>query len=227
MNNLITIDDEAISDYIGFKIGKDDNNFTKEELLEVDELVINLDESNLKHLKLLTNISDLTIRNGYISNDDFKYILNLNNLKNLCFDYCELENADLIAALDVSSLEIFNCNFGNYNFINVMDKLSELTITNGNVYMERINKIKNLKYLQLSNSYINDDVIFNNRNIIELYVDNTNISDLSFVKNLNQLKVLSIDEKQYNANKDLINSLNIDVYLESIVLINGDNNEKI
>ena len=176
-------------------------------------------------IKLLTNISDLTIRNGFISNNDFKYILNLRNLSSICFENCEIENADLIAALDISLLELINCNLNNYNFINIMDKLCELTIINGNVSMERINKIKNLKYLQLSYSYINDNIILNNRNIEKLYIDNTNISDLSFIKNLNKLKRLSIDNKQYLNNKDLIESLKIDVYEENMILVSGDNNE--
>ena len=225
MNEYINIEDKAISNYLEFKLDKDNNNFTKEELDKITELVIDLEESNINNIKLLTNISDLTIRNGFISNNDFKYILNLRNLSSICFENCEIENADLIAALDISLLELINCNLNNYNFINIMDKLCELTIINGNVSMERINKIKNLKYLQLSYSYINDNIILNNRNIEELYIDNTNISDLSFIKNLNKLKRLSIDNKQYLNNKDLIDSLKIDVYEENMILVSGDNNE--
>ena len=225
MNEYINIEDKAISNYLEFKLDKDNNNFTKEELDKITELVIDLEESCINNIKLLTNISDLTIRNGFISNNDFKYILNLRNLSSICFENCEIENADLIAALDISLLELINCNLNNYNFINIMDKLCELTIINGNVSMERINKIKNLKYLQLSYSYINDNIILNNRNIEELYIDNTNISDLSFIKNLNKLKRLSIDNKQYLNNKDLIDSLKIDVYEENMILVSGDNNE--
>ena len=225
MNEYINIEDKAISNYLEFKLDKDNNNFTKEELDKITELVIDLEESNINNIKLLTNISDLTIRNGFISNNDFKYILNLRNLSSICFENCEIENADLIAALDISLLELINCNLNNYNFINIMDKLCELTIINGNVSMERINKIKNLKYLQLSYSYINDNIILNNKNIEELYIDNTNISDLSFIKNLNKLKRLSIDNKQYLNNKDLIDSLKIDVYEENMILVSGDNNE--
>ena len=197
MDNYIKIDDENISNYVAFKLDKNDDLFTNEELLKIDELVINLEESSISTIKLLPNISDLTIRNGNISNNDFKYILNLDKLKSICFDNCEIENADLIAALDVSLLEIVGCRISNYNFINIMDNLNELTITNGNISMEKINKIKNLKYLQISYSFINDEVIFNNRNVLELYIDNTNISDLSFIKNLSKLNRLSIDEKQY------------------------------
>lgn len=225
MNEYINIEDKAISNYLEFKLDKDNNNFTKEELDKITELVIDLEESNINNIKLLTNISDLTIRNGFISNNDFKYILNLRNLSSICFENCEIENADLIAALDISLLELINCNLNNYNFINIMDKLCELTIINGNVSMERINKIKNLKYLQLSYSYINDNIILNNRNIEELYIDNTNISDLSFIKNLNKLKRLSIDNKRYLNNKDLIDSLKINVYEENMILVSGDNNE--
>lgn len=225
MNEYINIEDKVISNYLEFKLDKDNNNFTKEELDKITELVIDLEESNINNIKLLTNISDLTIRNGFISNNDFKYILNLRNLSRICFENCEIENADLIAALDISLLELINCNLNNYNFINIMDKLCELTIINGNVSMERINKIKNLKYLQLSYSYINDNIILNNRNIEELYIDNTNISDLSFIKKLNKLKRLSIDNKQYLNNKDLIDSLKIDVYEENMILVSGDNNE--
>ena len=217
--------DNSILRYVQFILDKDDDNFTKEELSKISELVIDLEESNISVLKLLNNVSNLTIRNGYISNDDFKYILNLYKLNNICFDNCEIENADLIAVLDVSVLEIINCNINNYNFINIMNELEELTITNGDVSIERINKIKNLHYLQLSYSYINDDFIINNRNIEKLYIDNTKIKDLSFIKNLNKLKILSIDNDQYKNNKDLIDSLDIDVYIENMILISGDNND--
>jgi len=224
MEDIIIIDDENISRFVQYKLDRDNNEFKKEDLDKIIELVIDLEESDINILKLFNNINNLTIRNGYISNNDFKNIISLNNLVNISFENCELENADLIVALDISSLELINCRIKSYNFISIIDNLEELTIINGNVSIERINRIKKLTYLQLSYSYINDDVEFNNKNISELYIDNTKIIDLSFIKNLNKLKRLSIDNKQYEANKELIDSLDIDVYEENMILISGDNN---
>ena len=224
MEDIIIIDDENISRFVQYKLDRDNNEFKKEDLDKIIELVIDLEESDINILKLFNNINNLTIRNGYISNNDFKNIISLNNLVNISFENCELENAGLIVALDISSLELINCRIKSYNFISIIDNLEELTIINGNVSIERINRIKKLTYLQLSYSYINDDVEFNNKNISELYIDNTKIIDLSFIKNLNKLKRLSIDNKQYEANKELIDSLDIDVYEENMILISGDNN---
>ena len=227
MDNKIEINDKEISDYLMFKLDKIDNSFTIDELKQIKELVIDLYNSDIAVLVKLNNIHDLTIRNGSLSNDDFKFILNLENLNSICFENCEIENADLIASLNINSLEIINCNLNNFKFINLIINLSELTIINENIDIEIINKIENLKYLQISHSNIIGDNIINNKNIESLYIDHTNIRNLDFIKDLNSLKLLSIDYKQYQENKELIDKLpnDIKVYEERINLISGDQNE--
>lgn len=49
--------------------------------------------------------------------------------------------------------------------------------------------------LSYSNLLDTDDIVLNN--IEEVYLDNTNITDLNFLKNMPKLKRVSIDERQH------------------------------
>nr|MCR4581309.1 hypothetical protein [Bacilli bacterium] len=63
--------------------------------------------------------------------------------------------------------------------------------------------------------------------IEELYIDNTNITNFDFINNLTSLKRLSIDENQYNNNKELFNKLmnnNILILNENFGGFGGDSN---
>ena len=89
----------------------------------------------------------------------------------------------------------------------VFKNLEELTLISEIVSITLINKLVNLKYLQLSYSNLldTDDIVLNN--IEEIYLDNTNLTNLDFLKNMPKLKRVSIDERQHEKNLELIKNL--------------------
>ena len=234
MESYITIKNENIANYVMFILDKLDNKFTEEELNTITEITIDYEEilennSILKELLLFRNLNTLNLRNAFIYNDDYNYLLNLEKLNNLYLDRCKFENADLIASLKLKSLSLINCEINNYLFVNLLTELEELTIINGEVNIDNINKLTKLNYLQLSYSNIlGNELVIKLDNLKELYVDNTNIRNLTFTNNLLNLNRLSIDEFQYKYNNEFIKQLrnrNISIYNENMVEFLGDNYE--
>ena len=213
MESYITIKNENIANYVMFILDKLDNKFTEEELNTITEITIDYEDvlennSILKELLLFRNLNTLNLRNAFIYNDDYNYLLNLEKLNNLYLDRCKFENADLIASLKLKSLSLINCEINNYLFVNLLTELEELTIINGEVDIDNINKLTKLNYLQLSYSNIlGNELVIKLDNLKELYVDNTNIRNLTFTNNLLNLNRLSIDEFQYKYNNEFIKQL--------------------
>lgn len=234
MESYITIKNENIANYVMFILDKLDNEFTEEELNTITEITIDYEEilennSILKELLLFRNLNTLNLRNAFIYNDDYNYLLNLEKLNNLYLERCKFENADLIASLKLKSLSLINCEINNYLFVNLLTELEELTIINGEVDIDNINKLTKLNYLQLSYSNIlGNELVIKLDNLKELYVDNTNIRNLTFTNNLLNLNRLSIDEFQYKYNNQFIKQLrnrNISIYNENMVEFLGDDYE--
>lgn len=234
METIVNIENENLANYIMFKLDKLDNGFTELELNQITEVVIDYNDevdssfSFLEELLKLKNLKAITLRNGYIFNDNFNIFLNLNTLSDFTFENCEFENADLIASLKLKSLSLINCKIENYAFISIFESLEQITIINGTIEFGKINILKKIKYLQVSYSNIIDNIELSINTLEELYIDNTNISSFSFLNSLPNLKRLSIDEKQYNVNKNLFDKLinnNILVLNENMVEFGGENNE--
>ena len=217
-----------LSNYIMFKLNKIDNEFNEEELNKIDEVIISSEDS-LYDASLFNNLSDLTICDKFIENNFFKILFNLKNLKSINFTRCEFENADLISSLNVSNLDLVDCNINNYKFIYIMSDLVSLTVVNGEIDFDLINRLKLLKYLNVSYSDISNDRAYLKLNDLEkLYINNTSISNFSYLINLINLKLLSVDEKQYENNLDIINKLkerNVDILSEGILSFEGDTYE--
>ena len=110
-----------------------------------------------------------------------------------------------------------------------MSDLVSLTVVNGKIDFDLINKLKLLKYLNVIYSYISNDRAYLKLNNLEkLYINNTSISNFSYLINLINLKLLSVDEKQYKNNLDIINKLkerNVDILSEGILSFEGDTYE--
>ena len=217
-----------LSNYIMFKLNKIDNEFNEEELNKIDEVIISSEDS-LDDVSLFNNLSDLTICDKFIENNFFKILFNLKNLKSINFTRCEFENADLISSLNVSNLDLVDCNINNYKFIYIMSDLVSLTVVNGKIDFDLINKLKLLKYLNVSYSDISNDRAYLKLNDLEkLYINNTSISNFSYLINLINLKLLSVDENQYKNNLDIINKLKerkVDILSEGILSFEGDTYE--
>lgn len=234
METIVNVKNENLANYIMFKLDKLDNDFTEQQLNQITEVVIDYnDESEssfafLEELTKLKGLKSITLRNGYIFNDNYNIFLNLNNLSELVFENCEFENADLIASIKLKALSLINCKIENYAFVNLFELLEELTIINGEVEIGKINMLKNLKYLQLSYSNIVKNANLNIDKLEELYIDNTNIDNFNFLNNLLNLKRISIDKKQYKTNKRIFDDLmknNILVLNENMVEFGDENNE--
>ena len=217
-----------LSNYIMFKLNKIDNEFNEEELNKIDEVIISSEDS-LYDTSLFNNLSDLTICDKFIENSFFKILFNLKNLKSINFTRCEFENADLISSLNISNLDLVNCNINNYKFIYIMSDLVSLTVVNGEIDFDLINRLKLLKYLNVSYSDISNDRAYLKLNDLEkFYINNTSISNFSYLINLINLKLLSVDEKQYKNNLDIINKLkkrNVAILSEGILSFEGDTYE--
>ena len=217
-----------LSNYIMFKLNKIDNEFNEEELNKIDEVIISSEDS-LYDASLFNNLSDLTICDKFIENSFFKILFNLKNLKSINFTRCEFENADLISSLNVSNLDLVDCNINNYKFIYIMSDLVSLTVVNGEIDFDLINRLKLLKYLNVSYSDISNDRAYLKLNDLEkLYINNTSISNFSYLINLINLKLLSVDEKQYKNNLDIINKFkkrNVAILSEGILSFEGDTYE--
>lgn len=234
MDNQININNNNLANYVMFKLDKLENSFTEQELNQIKEIVIDYKEEtedsyiSLEELLKFKKLESLTLRNGYIYNDNYEILLALVCLNSLTFENCEFENADLISSLKLKSLSLINCKIESYLFISLLNNLNELTIIKGKVEISKINLLKDLKYLQLSYSRILDNTALTLNNLEELYLDNTNITDFSFLNNLTNLQKISIDENQYNNNKVFFDKLvknNILVLNEGMTEFGGDINE--
>ena len=234
VETIINIKNENLADYIMFKLDKVDNGFTEEELDKITEVVIDYNNETdscfvfLEELSKLKNLKTITLRNGYIFNDNYNIFLNLNNLREFVFENCEFENADFITSLKLKSLSLINCKIETYSFVSVLEDLDELSIINGIIEIEKLNMLNHLKYLQISYSNIINNTELNINTLEELYIDNTNISNFDFLNNLSNLKRISIDENQYNNNKELFHNLmkkNILVLNENMVEFGSESNE--
>ena len=228
---MITINNDNLLDIILFRLDKLENQFTQEELDQIREIVIDFDMEDspifsvLKEALKLRKLESLTIRNANFLNDDFSYLLQFLLLKEIVFENCEFENADLIASLKVTSISFIHCRIVDYTFVNLFSQLKELTIIDGSVEMHKINSLNLLSYLQLSYSNIKDTEELSISSIKELFIDHTNIHSIDFVKKLPNLERLSIDEVQYNNNRSIVEYLinnHIRVFEDNMIEIGGD-----
>lgn len=219
---MIEIKSRQLNNYLTYKLDKLEEQYTIEELNQVDELVIDNDENlDISILKYFTNLKTLEIRNIEVNEDILDIILSLKNLTNLKFQLCEIENVSKIKDLNLTSLHLDCSKIENYEFIYELTNLEELTLTSVKIDINKLNNLTNLKYLNISHSICTNDVL-NIEKIEKLYIDNSNIKDIEFTKKLINLKELSLSKEQYENKEELINELkqrNIEILDYSIMLL--------
>ena len=162
---------------------------------------------------------DIEFRNCEILNDDILKLVNNREYNRIGFVDCVFKNVELLKYLKTKSLSISSCEIDNYDFIYDMNNLISLTIIDGKIDACKINFLEDLEYLRISNSIVENinDLILNK--LKYLFIDNTNIDDVSFVQKLSKLELLSVSEDQILKNEEMINKLknNIKIILDSII----------
>lgn len=221
----IKFNSEQLTNYIGFKLDVLDNEFTQEQLNSLKELVIDYEYGlDLDILKYFNNLESLEIRNFEINKETLNIILSMNNLKDLSFQLCIFNTTENMNMLNLKELHLDCCNIEDYSFIFDMINLERLTLAglkNLNIY--ELNKLINLKYLNISHTTCSNDVI-NITNLEELYIDGSSIRNIDFVLDLSNLKKLSLSKEQYENKNDIIEKIknrDIEIYDYSIMLL-GD-----
>lgn len=222
---MIIIQNDNWAKYVMFKLDKIENSFTKSELASLEELVINpidsINETTPIDLNLLvyfTGLKRLEIADLNINNNDIQNLQTLPNLKALTFENCFFEDIQKLTTLNIQELALYNCR-QNIDCVYTMN-LQSLSVLNNTIDIQKLNTMQNLKYLQISYCDVVENQKINLVNLQELYIDNTNINDLSFVKNITNLKKLSITQEQCNQNLQLVKDLiknNITVMQENMV----------
>lgn len=221
----IKFNSEQLTNYIGFKLDVLDNEFTQEQLNSLKELVIDYEYGlDLDILKYFNNLESLEIRNFEINKETLNIILSMNNLKDLSFQLCIFNTTENMNMLNLKELHLDCCNIEDYSFVFDMINLERLTLAglkNLNIY--ELNKLINLKYLNISHTTCSNDVI-NITNLEELYIDSSSIRNIDFVLDLSNLKKLSLSKEQYDNKIDIIEKIknrDIEIYDYSIMLL-GD-----
>ena len=204
MSDRNYIKDEQLLDYVKFQANRIDNGFTEEELSRVDSVFMDYHEPVtpcwLHETKPLKKLKEVTIRFAGISDVHYNQFKEHENLEEVTLDNCNVWNPHRLAELNLKSLTLYNCHIEDYSFISKMSELRHLTIVHDNVDAGVINTLKNLEYLNISSSTINNYEELNLRSLRDLYIDGSNIKNLKFLRRMPKLETLGIDEDQYFQN---------------------------
>ena len=201
---MIKIDNTDLANYIMFKLDKEDNSFSVEELGEIDEIIINpiningeYEKINLEVIKYFSNLKRILFKNLTINENIITDLVSIKSLESIYFEKCEFENVNMLIVLKTKEIGFINCEIVDYSFVYEMKNLQSLAIVNGLVSISGVNNLKKLEYLQLSYSSMIDIETFNLPFLKELHIDNTNLMDTSNLENLIKLQRIGISEEQY------------------------------
>ncbi len=224
---MITIDNSELANYLMFKLDKLENEFSEEELEQIEELVLNpydineeYHELDLDVLKYFKNLQTISFSNLLITDFDFENLYKMPNLTGLSFDKCTFENINKIKSLNLLELSIINCDIEDLSFVYGLNTLKSLSILNGNLSLSKINNLKDLVFLEISSSKVNDIEKLTLPLLEELYIDETDINNLDIIIDLSNLKKLGLSREQYENNKSIIEVLqnkNVELLNDGIV----------
>ena len=163
--------------------------------------------------------NDIEFRSCDFLKEDILKLSNAREYERIAFIDCSFEDCTLIQNIKTKSLSFTNNRVNNYEFIYNMSFLENLTVVGGNVDVFIFNNLNKLQYLRLSHSYVDNIEKYISTNLKYLFIDNTNIKDLSFINNFVNLEILSISEDQRLYNKELIEKISgrVKVIYDSII----------
>ena len=175
------------------------------------------------------SVKDIEFRNCDFLNEELLKIVEFKNYERIAFIDCSFEDESLIKNLKTESLSLTNNTNNSYEFIYEMVDLRNLTVVNGRIDAYKLNALSKLEYLRVSHSFVvNIEKLFL-EDLKFLFIDNTNIDNLSFVKNFPNLNLLSISEKQKVDNINTLKSIlirnHIKIIMDSIVEMEVDIND--
>ena len=170
------------------------------------------------------DVEDVEFRNCDFYNEDMVKVASYKTYKRIAFIDCVFEDASLIKNISTKSLSLNNNKIDNYNFVYEMPYLKNLTIVKGYIDAERLNSIENLEYLRLSHSNVINIEKIPTTKLKNLFIDNTNIKNLSFVLYIPNLELLSVSEDQINENIDILKSISnkVRIIMDSIIEMGVD-----
>lgn len=175
------------------------------------------------------SVEDIEFRNCDFLNEELLKIVEFKNYERIAFIDCSFEDESLIKNIKTESLSLTNNTINSYEFIYEMVDLRNLTVVNGKIDAYKLNTLSKLEYLRVSHSFVvNIEKLFL-EDLKFLFIDNTNIDNLSFVKNFPNLNLLSISEKQkvdnINTLKSILITNHIKIIMDSIVEMEVDIND--
>lgn len=198
--------------YLGFKLNKIGNEFSEEELSKLKELSFNqlnsfgeYVEVDIDVLKYTKNLNNLEFRNFEITDNILEEIKNINTLNVLSFKHCIIDDFNKIGEINVDNLSITNNIKLNTNFL--IGKQYERLCLNDSDYLDiqNMQDMNELTFLSISNSnVINSDCLKKLTGLNSLFIQNTNIDDISFLLELPNLKEVGIDRELYENNNEII-----------------------
>ena len=114
---MIKIDNTDLANYIMFKLDKEDNSFSREELNQIDEIIINpiningeYEKINLEVIKLFLNLKKILFKNLAIDENTINNLFSMETLESIYFEKCELKNENLLKDLQIKEIGFINCN---------------------------------------------------------------------------------------------------------------------
>lgn len=226
---MISLNNRNVAEYLELRLDKLENNFSKEELNSIKELVYDnytvdneIIEDNLFDLRYFRELQKLYLINMDIEKDSAKNIFVLPSIEEIKFEKVNFIYTDFISNLKVKSIGFINTNLVDFSFFKKMYDLEKIEVIGAKeIRISFFEQMKNLKELDLG--YCN---ILEYEKIIELsslegiYINDTNIKKIDFLINLNFLKFVGLDKEQIDGNIKLIEKLKekgIKIFINNLI----------
>lgn len=204
----------ALFEKLKYQLEKENNDFSQEELDEITEISINpinfADEyvdNDFQEIKYLSNLESLEVINLNIDKDFETLLQNFKKLKILSFERCTLSKDLHFENFEIDSFALICCKVPNYDFLYKMNYLKDLKIVNGCVDFKKLQGFYYLKNLDISSSITFGIDNISLPSLVYFTLQNSNVTNLDFVKNFNLLKILSISQKQFDENMKVVKYL--------------------
>ncbi len=153
------------------------------------------------------SVEQIEFRYCDMTNEDIIKLSNYKKYIKISFINCNFEDVSFVKKIKTQSLSFIDSNIDNYDFISEVNNLKALTVIGNTIDMSLVKNPEKLLYLRLSGSMVYHIDKINLENLKYLFIDETNIDSLDFVKKLSHLKLLCISTVQEENNFEVISSI--------------------